>query len=292
VNRLIDKFKTKVKQKTQEDKKMNNIIIATFTSDKAAIDGVHKLNDLDWRGDIVVYNNVLLRRNLDGTFSYLKDERDISGWKTMGGMLLGTAVGVLGGPVGALAGMITGLTIGGFADVAQYGFDYDFLESFKDGLPVGTTSLIMQVSEPSEVFINSALEPLGATISRSNVYAEQDRYVQTQLDALDAGIDEAELQLREAAAENKAAIQARLTELRTKRQAKVAEIKADFQEDVETVKADITRIKQTLQGKVDNTRKRILEKRLANDEAIAKKFEAQAQKLNTELSKYSRPAAV
>jgi len=228
---LIDKFKVKNK-KTKEDKKMNNIIIATFTSDKAAIDGVHKLNDLDWRGDIVVYNNVLLRRNLDGTFSYLKDERDISGWKTMGGMLLGTAVGVLGGPVGALAGMIAGLTIGGFADVAQYGFDYDFLESFKDGLPPGTTSLIMQVSEPSEAFINAALEPLGAVVLRSNVYAEKDRFVQSQLDALDADIDESERELDLAAAEDKAKFQAKVAKLRTKRQAKVAEIKADFQEDV------------------------------------------------------------
>ena len=271
---------------------MDNIIVATFNNDKSAINAVHKLNDLDWRGDIVVYNNVLLRRNPDGTFEYLKDERDLTGWNTMGGMLLGTAVGVLGGPVGALAGMIAGLTIGGFADAAKYGFDYDFLENFKDGLPTGTTSLIMQVSEPSEVFINDALEPLGAKIWRSNVYAEQDKYVQGQVDALDAGIDEAERELGQAAAEDKAAIQARIAELRTRRQAKVAEIKADFQEDVETVKADINRIKQALQAKVDDARRRVLERRLANNEAKAKKYEAQAAKLNAELTKYSQTAKV
>lgn len=271
---------------------MDNIIVATFKNDKTAIDAVLKLNDLDWRGDIVVYNNVLLRRNPDGTFDYLKDERDLTSWNAMGGMLLGTVVGAPGGPVGALAGMFAGLTIGGIADAAKYGFDYDFLENFKGGLPKGTTSLIMQVSEPNEVFVNNALEPLGARISRSDVYVEQDKYVQNQVDMLDAEISDAEQELRQAASENKAAIQARIAELRAKRQAKVAEIKADFQEDVETVKADINRIKQTLQGKVDDTRRRILERRLASNEARAKKYEAQATKLDAELTKYGQVASV
>ena len=271
---------------------MENIIVATFDNDKTAIDGVHKLNDLDWRGDIVVYNNVLLRRNPNGTFDYLKDERTLDGWNAMGGMLVGTAIGVLGGPVGALAGMIAGLTIGGFADVAQYGFDYDFLENFKNGLPVGTTSLIMTVSEPSEVFIDNALLPLGASIYRSNVYAEQDKYVQSQLDTLDAGIEEAERQVREAAAEDKAALKARVAQLRAKRDAKVAQIKADMQEDRESIKADIERVKAKLQGKVEEARRKVLERRLAADEAKAKKYEEQSEKLNAELAKSSQAATV
>ena len=271
---------------------MENIVVATFNDDKTAIDGVHKLNDLDWRGDIVVYNNVLLRRNLDGTFDYLKDERTLDGWNAMGGMLLGTAIGVLGGPVGALAGMFAGLTVGGFADIATYGFEYDFLESFKNGLPVGTTSLIMTVSEPSVAFIDTALLPLGATIYRSNIYAEQDKYVQSQLDVLDAGIDEAERQLREAAAKDKAEFKAKVAQLRAKRDAKVAQIKADMQEDRESVKADIQRIKAKLQGKVDEARRKVLERRLAADEAKAEKYEAEVVKLDAELAKTSQAATV
>jgi uncharacterized membrane protein len=269
---------------------MDNIIVATFDNEKTAIEGVHKLNEIDLQGDIVTYNNVLIRRNQDGSFDYLKDTRDLTGWNAMGGMLLGTVIGVIGGPVGALAGLFAGLTVGGFADLAQYSFDYDFLENFKDGLPKGTTSLIAQVSEPNEVFINNALQPLGARIWRSNVYAQQDKYVQNQVDMLDAGILEAEKELKEAAADEKAKIQAKLVDLRARRDAKVAEIKADFQEDVDEMNAQIDRFKKTLQGKVDETRRKVLERRLAYNENQLKKYEAQAEKLNTEMAKYSHAA--
>lgn len=269
---------------------MDNIIVATFDNEKTAIEGVHKLNELDHQGDIFTYNNVLIRRNQDGTFDYLKDTRDLTGWNAMGGMLLGTVIGVIGGPVGALAGLFAGLTVGGFADLAKYSFDYDFLENFKDGLPKGTTSLVAQVSEPNEVFIDNALQPLGARIQRSSVYAQQDRYVQNQVDMLDAGILEAEKELRDAAADEKAKVQAKLADLRARRQAKVAEIKADFQEDVNEMNAQIDRFKQTLQGKVDETRRKVLERRLAHNETKLKKYEAQAEKLNAEIAKYSHAA--
>ncbi len=269
---------------------MDNIIIATFNNEKNAIDGVLRLNELDHRGDIATYNNVLLRRNQDGSFDYLKDTRDLTAWNSMGGMLLGSTIGIIGGPVGALAGLFAGLTVGGFADLAKYSFDYDFLEDFKDGLPKGTTSLIAQVSEPNESLINDVLQPLGAQIWRSNVYAQQDRYVQSQIDALDAGILETEKELQHAAADEKAKVQAKLTDLRARRDTKVAEIKADFQEDINEMNAQIDRFKQTLQGKVDETRRKVLEKRLAFNEKRAKKYEAQAEKLNAEIAKSSHAA--
>jgi uncharacterized membrane protein len=269
---------------------MDNIIIATFDNEKTAREGVLKLNEIDHRGDIITYNNVLIRRNSDGSFDYLKDTRDLTGWKAMRGMLLGTVIGAIGGPVGALAGLLAGLTAGGLADLAQYSFDYDFLENFKDGLPRGTTSLIAQVSEPNETLINNALKPLGAQIWRSNVYAQHDMYVQNQIDMLDAGILEAEKELKDAAANEKAKIQAKLVDLRARRDAKVAEIKADFQEDVDEMNAQIDRFKKTLQGKVDETRRKVLERRLAYNENQLKKYEAQAEKLNTEMAKYSHAA--
>ncbi|MGD9627625.1 MAG: DUF1269 domain-containing protein [Pyrinomonadaceae bacterium] len=269
---------------------MDNIIVATFDNEKTAVEGVLKLNALDHSGEIATYNNVLIRRNQDGSFDYLKDTRDFTVWNSMGGMLLGATVGIIGGPVGALAGLFAGLTVGGVADLAQYSFDYDFLENFKDGLPKGTTSLIAQISEPNESLINDALQPLGAQIWRSNVYAQQDRYVQSQVDALDAGILEAEKELEEAAADEKTKVQAKLTDLRAKRDAKVAEIKAEFQEDVDEMNAQIDRFKQTLQGKVDETRRKVLERRLAYNESKVKKYEAQAEKLNAEIAKTSHAA--
>jgi len=266
---------------------MNNILVATFNDDRTAIDAMHKLNKLNWQEDIEVFNYVLLKRKSDGTFEYLKDERDPDGWATLGGMLLGSLVGLVGGPVGVVAGFLGGLTLGAATDAFRYSFDYDFMENFKQGLPAGTTTLIAEVTEPSSVFVNDAIAPYGAKIWRSNIYTEQDKYFQTQVDALDAEIADAERELKASAAEDKAAIEAKLNDLRVRRDARIAEIKADMQDDIDSFKADIDRLQKKIQSKVDEARQNRLEYKLARNQERIEKYEAQVTKLNAELTKYS-----
>lgn len=262
----------------------NNILIATFSDDGKAIEGIHKLNDLDLRGDIVTYNNVLLKRNMDGSFEYLKDDRDFTPWATVGGMLAGGLVGAIGGPVGSLVGLFTGMTAGGITDAFRYSFDYDFLETFKKGLPAGTTSLIAEVDEPSDAFVNNALQPLGATIWRSSVYSQKNQYFQSQLDEMDKAIDEADRELDAAVDAEKAEIQAKLADLRAKRDAKVAEINASIQKEIAEMKKSIEDTKATLKGNVEDARRKVLEFRLARVEERIKKYSAEAEKLNAEIT--------
>ena len=265
---------------------MNNIIVATFNNDRSAIDAMHKMYELSRQGDIDVYNHVLLKRKADGAFEYLKDERDPDGWGTLGGMLIGSTVGLLGGPIGAVVGMFGGLAVGAVTDAFRYSFDYDFMETFKEGLPAGTTTLIAEVTEPSPVFVNDALAPFGARIYRSNFYTEQDKYYQSQVDALDAEIADAERELKASVAEEKAAIQAKIDDLKARRDAKVAEIKADIEDDVDSFKADITRLENKLHSKVDEIRKNRLEYKIAKNRERVEKYSAQAKKLETELAQY------
>ena len=265
---------------------MTNILVATFNNDTTAVNAMHKLYELDWQDDIEVLDHVLLKRKADGTFEYLKDERNPDGWATASGMLLGSVVGLVGGPIGVVVGFFTGLTLGAITDAFRYSFDYDFTESFKQGLPAGTTTLIAEVTEPSSVFVNDAFAPFGAKIWRSNIYTEQDRYFQIQVDALDAEIAEAERQLETAADENKAAIQAKVKELRARRDTRVAQMKADIEDDMDSMKADIARLKTKIQSKVDGVRQNRLEHKLARNQESIKKYEARAEKLNSELAQY------
>jgi uncharacterized membrane protein len=266
---------------------MTNILVANFNNDTTAIDALHKLYDLDRQDDIEVLDHVLLKRNTDGTFEYLKDEREPDGWATIGGMLLGGFIGLVGGPIGFVAGSFAGLSLGAVTDAFRYSFDYDFMENFKQGLPVGTTMLIAEVTEPSSVFVNDAFAPYGAKIWRSNIYTEQDKYFQAQIDVMNAEIDDAERDLEASAAADKAAIQAKITDLKARRDARVAEIKADMQDDVDSFKADIDRLQKKIQSKVDEVRQNRLEYKLAKNQEKIAKYEAQAAKLNAEMAKYS-----
>lgn len=270
---------------------MDNIIIATFNDDKTAIEAAHKLRALDLQNDVTVFSKVLLRKNRDGSFEYLKDEDDIAGWATFGGLVAGSAVGVLGGPVGVLVGGLTGLAIGGTADLARYSFDVDFLENVKKGLPVGTTTLIAQLTEPSDAYVNTAFQPFGVKVWRTNIYAERDTYVQSQIDMLDAEIEEAERDMRNAAAEDEAKFETKLAELSARREAKLAAIKTDFQEDIDEMKEQLERFGQQLQGKIDDVKKRRLENKLTRYQAKVEKYNARAATLNAEIEKYHQASA-
>ena len=264
---------------------MENIIIATFTDDNTAIEAAHKLRELDIQNDITVFTKVLLRKNADGSVDYLKDEDNIAGWRTVSGVVAGTTVGLLGGPVGVMVGALTGLTIGGFADLARYSFDSDLLEHVKTGLPPGTTTLIAQVTEPNDVYINNAFQPLDAKIWRSNIYTERDKYVQSQIEMLDAEINEAEREVREAAAEEKAKFEAKLADLRSRREAKLAAIKTDFQEEIDEMKAKLENFGQQLQGKIDDAKRSLLEHKLTRYQTKIEKYQARAATLNAEIEK-------
>lgn len=264
---------------------MDNIIIATFNNEKTAIEAAHKLSGLDLQNDVTVFSKVLLRKNADGSFDYLKDEDDLAGWATIGGMAAGSVLGLIGGPVGVLIGAFTGLTIGGVADVARYSFDEDFLENVKAGLPTGTTTIIAQVTEPSDVYINTAFEPFGTKVWRTNIYTERDKYVQMQMDMLDAGIDQAERELRDAAAEEKAKFEAKLAELRARREAKLAEIRAEFQDEIDEMKDGVDRFGRQLQDKIDEAKRNRLQHKLARYQDRIDRYQARANEISAQLEK-------
>ena len=271
---------------------MKNIEVATFDDDRSAIEGLHKLHKLQQQGDIDLDNNVLLRRNEDGSFAYLKDDRYPDGWATLGGVVFGSLLGVLGGPVGVVVGLFSGLAIGGMADVARFAFDTEFLDAFKNGLPAGTTSIVAEIGEPSSVFVDNALSPLGARVVRSDIHSEKDKYFQSEVDQMDREIDEADKELDAAVEADRKQLEEKVAKLKAKRDAKVAEIKATLQSDVDSMKAGVQAVKQNLQADIDSDKRRMLEAKLTKTEDKIKRYEAQAAKLTAEAGKYkSAPAS-
>ena len=158
---------------------MENIIVATFTDEKSAVEGLHKLNKLQGEGDISIYDRVLIRKNADTTFEVLKDD-NTHGWRTLAGMTFGGLIGAFGGPIGFAVGLYAGTAVGAIADIGHYAFEKDFIQNFTKDIPSGSWAVIAHVDENSAIFIDGYLKPLGATILRSNIYTEQGKYVQRQ----------------------------------------------------------------------------------------------------------------
>ena len=161
---------------------MDNIIIATFRDDTSATNGFEKLNELDKRGEILIYNQVLLRKLQDGRLEYLKTNAEARGWHAVAGMPIGGLMGLLGGPVGVVVGIIAGSVVGALAGMGRYSFDKAFIEKVTRDLPAGTTSIIAELSEMDTAVIDNLLESLGAEITRSSFQAERRQFIRSRID--------------------------------------------------------------------------------------------------------------
>jgi uncharacterized membrane protein len=218
---------------------MKNVIVVSFKEEAKAIEALHKLNELDSFGDISIYDQIMVRKNADGRTEILK-QNDSEGWRTLTGMGVGSLLGLLGGPVGFVIGLYTGTAIGAIADASHFDFAEDFIAKVEKKIMAGTVTIIAEIEEDSEVFVDSYLKPLGAEIFRSDVYFEFDNYMDEQIDEIDADIAADREALKKAAGNEKAKIQKKIADLKEKRRAKIAEFTAKRKEAEKNIKDKTT----------------------------------------------------
>lgn len=268
---------------------MENIIVATFNDEARAIEGLHKLNELENEGDISVYNKILIRKGSKGDYEVLKDE-NMNGWITIAGMAFGGLVGAFGGPVGFAVGLYSGTLIGAVIDFTHYEFEQDFIETMSKSIPSGSVSIIAELDEDSSVFIDEYFKPLGAIIWRSNVYEAHDKFVEKQMSTIDSEIQTAENEFAAAAVEHQTDISAKVAELRSNRNTKIAEFEMKSKENLHKLKAKMeehraklqtqfTKLENTVTDKINSVRLERVRQKLA-------KYELKIHELNGKLANF------
>lgn len=243
---------------------MPNLIIASFKQEAAAIEGLKKLNELESIGDITIYETVLLKKNADGESVVLQSDTT-EGASTLSGMAIGTLIGSLAGPVGAVAGMLTGTLTGSAVDTENYGFAEDFISTVAEQLPLDSVAIIAEVDEDDPTFIDSSLAPLGATLTRTDVDYEYDKYSDEEMEEFDEEIGAKRAKLKAAAADEKVKFQEKIALLKEKRKEKIAEFKEKVKEEASDVRASVKERKiSRIRNKMEKHQKKIaeLEKRL------------------------------
>ncbi len=84
---------------------MTSLIVASFANEAQAVKGSHKLQELESFGDISIFEQVIVKKDSNGQITFLQDDTS-DGLRTVGGMGIGTLVGAIAGPVGAVVGMM------------------------------------------------------------------------------------------------------------------------------------------------------------------------------------------
>jgi uncharacterized membrane protein len=243
---------------------MTNLIIASFKQEAEAIDASHKLNELETIGDITIYEMVVIKKNADGEAVILQADTD-EGVRTLSGMAIGTLIGALAGPVGVVAGMFTGTLAGMVMEEDHYGFNEDFTSKVSAQLQPGETAVVAEIDEDNEVFVDSSLNPLGATLTRTDVDYEYDEYTGEEMDELDEEIAAERAKIKSATETEKSRIQKKIAKLKEKRKEKIADLKEKVKEVAANVKTAVNEQKTAnLRDKIEKHQKKIaaLEKKL------------------------------
>jgi uncharacterized membrane protein len=211
---------------------MTNLIVITFSNESKAIDGSHKLSELESFGDISIFERVMVKKDANGNVTVLETDTT-EGLRTVSGMAIGTMLGALGGPVGMLAGMLAGTMTGAVLESDHFDFSEDFGTKISKRLQPGTVALIAEISEEGPSIVDTALEPLATAISRSDVDYEYDEYVDDQIEEIDDDISAERAKIKSAVATDKSKIQKKVDQLKEKRKKRIQELKAKVKSGTE-----------------------------------------------------------
>jgi uncharacterized membrane protein len=251
---------------------------------------LHKLIELDSFGDISIYEKIMVRKKANGECEILKED-SFEGWRTLTGMGIGSMLGLLGGPVGFVIGLYTGTAIGTIADLGHYDFADDFVSKTKNKLTAGTVSIIAEIDEDSNAFVDTSLQPFGGVISRSDVDYEYDHYVNEQIDKIEDDIAEERAALKKAIGNDKLKIQKKIAELKEKRKATIAafvtKAKAAEQNLKDKTTAGFTKVKSEVTGFVNTVSNEVNEERVIWIKRRIARYEEKLKDLNNQLEELS-----
>ena len=255
---------------------MENLVVMTFQSVQDANAAINKLKELDDIGDIVIYNQVLIRKDSEGLFTIIYHEGPDTTDLPVKGALVGSLFGLVGGPIGLAAGVLAGLFAGTVDENNTEVFYKEILNRVKSHLKEGSYALLLDVEEISTFMIDSYMAVLSERVFRANMEDVFDEFDDKQKEKLDEEIEEEGMELKRAAQKDKAAINEKIEQLKSKRN-----------ERVERMNRRRENARKQLHDKVENLKKKLESagrSRKSWLQAHKIKLEGKLRKLNLEVN--------
>lgn len=254
---------------------MNKMLVAVFDSETAAFEGLNALKDLHRNGDITLFSSAVIGRDKTGKIE-LKQEADRGPVGTAVGLLTGSLIGLLGGPAGVAAGVWIGGFSGLLFDLDNSGVNATFIDDVSKTLSAGKTAVLAEVDEDWTTPVDVQLRKHGGTVARRlRGEVVEDQLVRESA-AFEAGLKALDDELEQASAENRAAVQKDIDDLKKQVKATQDQAKARLDQAKAEMDARIKALEAQAKGASDRAKARI-QKRTA---AVKADFDVRSKKLN------------
>ncbi len=248
---------------------MENLVVAGFKNLQNANEALAKLKQLDELDAIVIYNIVMIRRKEEDQFEILHhdgpDTRDLPAQ----GAIAGSLIGLIGGPIGMAIGSMVGVIAGASDEDDANDFFSEFLDEANKQLQPGNYAIVMDVEEDTASPIDSYMETYQGLVVRSELADQYYKYDQHQWEKLNKEIDDEEKALQAARQEDKAAIRAKISELKDEREERIKKLKIRIDNSKKHVRDKI----KSLDKKIITSEGVIKERLKAHKEKLSEKLE-------------------
>ena len=256
---------------------MENLLIITFDNRSKATEGLNRLKDLDQLGDIIIYNQALVKNTGVNQFEILEHEGPDTGALPATGAFGGAVIGALGGPFGMAMGMLTGATIG-FADEAnKLDFSSYVLDQVTKNLGIEKFAIILDVEEDTESILDSYMKSSDGYVLRTDITDQYGEYDQAQDDEFNKELDAEEKSLKMALEADKAGIKLRIEKLKLEHDLKVVKLKVRTAERKKQIEDRIKTFDDKIKGAAEDVKHKFMVHRKKLAEKLAN-FEKKADK--------------
>jgi uncharacterized membrane protein len=194
---------------------MEHMLVAVFDSDANAAAGSDALLALEEAGTIAIYAARVVSRRDDGETT-VRNADDSLPEATMAATVLGSFLGLLGGPVGLAVGGVTGFALGAAADLTRARAGRGFVAAVTCALAPGKAAVVAAIDEENMAAVDARLTPLGARVFRRDQWDVENAEYDREIAGIGAAIAQAEADHATSRADRKRRLKARLDSLHKK----------------------------------------------------------------------------
>jgi len=253
---------------------MNKMLVAVFSDENKAFEGLTALKDLHRKGDITLYATAVVNKDEKGQL-HLNTAADQGPIGTATGLLTGSLIGLIGGPVGFAIGAMTGTIAGLIFDVSTDDINTTFVDEVSNALTSGKTAVIAEIDETWTVPIDTRLEALNAMVFRRLRDEVAEDQLQRESEAIAADFRNLKEELKEAREEDKAAIKAAMVKLQNKAKATDELVKRKMNETRNQLDAKVSTMRDQMKDAREK-RKAKIEKRISE---VKEEYRLRTEKL-------------
>jgi len=222
---------------------MDTMLVVVLDNEEKAYEATTALQELQNEGSIDVFRKAVVVRDADGKVQ-VKQQEDMGPVGSGLGLLTGTLIGLLGGPVGVVIGAGLG-TYGGLVyDLLRLGSNEEFVSDVEETLQPGKAAVVAEVWEEWTTPVDSRMKPLGGTVIR-----------RSSKEVWDAQIDEENAEIKADLAAQKAEFNKATGEARAKLQLQMAATKVKLEANRDKIQASLVASEKDTDAKVASLQK-------------------------------------